>query len=106
MTPRGLQITPCRAAAILGAVALAAPRAAAACPNCISSAFGDRSYTWAYLGLIVMPFVVAVTIVAVLAWYAGWRPAHVRQRISAWTARLRHRPAPAAPSPRTHTETT
>ena len=95
-----------RAAAMLSAAVLAAPRVAAACPNCISSGFGDRSYTWAYLGLILMPFVVAVAIVAVLAWYAGWRPRDIGPRISAWSARLRHRPAGAELSPRTNTETT
>lgn len=97
---------PRRAAVVLGAAALAAPRLAAACPNCISSGFGDRSYSSAYLGLILMPFVVAAAIVAVLAWYAGWRPRDIGTWISAWSARLRHRPAPAALSPGTNTETT
>lgn len=91
---------------MLGAAALVAPRMAAACSSCISSGFGDRSYTLAYLGLILMPFVVAVAIVAVLAWYAGRRPRDIGTWISAWSARLRHRPAPAALSPGTNTETT
>jgi hypothetical protein len=94
------------AAATLSAVALAVPRAAAACATCISSGLGDRSYTWPYIGLILMPFVVAVAIVTVLAWYAGWRWRDVTEPLSACTARLRHRPERAAPSPRTHTETT
>jgi hypothetical protein len=93
-------------AASLVAAVLAAPRMAAACATCISSGFGDRSFTWAYLGLILMPFLVAVAIVATLGWYAGWRPQDIKQRLSAWSARLRHRPARAEPSPRTHTETT
>jgi hypothetical protein len=92
-------------AALLGAIAAAAPRAAAACPSCVSSGFGDRSYSWAYLGLILMPFVIAVVIVTVLAWQAGWRWRDVTARVSAWAAR-RHRPEPASLSPRTHTETT
>jgi hypothetical protein len=92
-------------AAILAAVVLAVPRSAAACATCISSAFGDRSYTWPYLALILMPFLVAVVIVVVLAWHAGWRRERVVAGFSAWTARLRHRPAQAALSPRTHTET-
>lgn len=95
-----------RAGLAVLAAALAVPRVAAACPTCVSSGFGDRSYSWAYLGLILMPFVVATVIVAVLAWYAGWRWRDVVQRLSAWTARLRHRPERAALSPRTHTETT
>ena len=95
-----------RAAAVLAALAVAAPRTVAACATCISSGSGDRAYTWPYIGLILTPFVVGVTIVTVLAWYAGWRWREVFERLSAWTARLRHRPEPAALSPRTHTETT
>jgi hypothetical protein len=53
-----------------------------------------------------MPFLVAAAIVAVLAWYAGRRPRDIGAWISAWSARLRHRPAPAALSPGTNTETT
>ena len=86
--------------------ALAVPRTAAACAMCISSAFGDRSYTWPYLGLIVAPFIVGVAIAIVLAWYAGWRRQDVVARLSTWAARLRHRPARAVLSPRTNTETT
>ena len=85
-------------AAMIGAAVAGVPRLAAACPTCISSGFGDRTYTWAYLGLLLMPFVVAVAIVVTLAWYAGWRPQHVTDRISAWTFRRKL-------SPRTHTET-
>jgi len=33
---------------------LSVPRNAAACAVCLGSAFGDRSYTWPYLGLILM----------------------------------------------------
>jgi hypothetical protein len=91
-------------AAVVAAVALAAPRVAAACATCISS--GDRGYSWPYIGLILTPFVVAVSIVTVLAWHAGWRWHDVIERLSAWTARLRHRPEAAALSPRTNTETT
>ena len=83
--------------ALLG-VAASSPRASFACATCVSSGFGDRSYTMAYLGLLLMPFVVAVAIVVTLAWYAGWRPQHVGHRISAWSARHKL-------SPRTHTET-
>ena len=49
------------------------PRVAAACPSCISSAYGDRTYNWAYLGLLLMPFLVAVVIGGILAWNAGYR---------------------------------
>jgi hypothetical protein len=96
-----------RALAVLSltAAVVGAPRAAVACATCISSGFGDRTYTWAYLGLLLMPFFIAVGIVATLAWYAGWRLQHITDRISAWTARRWSRPARAELSPRTHTET-
>jgi hypothetical protein len=95
---------PAVAGVIVAAIA-AAPHVAAACATCISSGYGDRSFTWAYVGLILMPFVVGVPIVVTLAWYAGWRPQHVVDRIVAWTARRGPRPARAELSPRTHTET-
>ena len=91
--------------AILGATGVSAPRVAAACATCIASGFGDQSYSWPYIGLIVMPFLVAAGIVATLAWAAGWRPEHARERLWSWSARRRSRPAAAPPSPRTNTET-
>jgi MFS family permease len=63
-------VTAARAAAAL-AVVLApalAPELAWACPGCISGAFGDRSYSWPYIGLILAPFGVGVAIGSVLAW--------------------------------------
>ena len=91
-------------AAVVAAV-LGLPRAAAACPTCISSGFGDRSYNWAYLGLLLMPLVIAAAIALVLVWYAGWRPRHVAARIAAWAGGGWRRPARAELSPRIHTET-
>jgi len=82
---------------------LGLPRGAAACAVCIGSAFGDRGYTWPYIGLILMPFIVAAAIVGILAWQLGWRPRHLAARAS---AALRHRASPGDPSPSTHTETT
>ena len=84
--------------AIAIAVVTLLPRTAAACATCISSGFGDRAYTWPYIGLILMPFVIAVGIVGTLAWYAGWRPREILARIAAWIPRREL-------SPRTHTET-
>jgi hypothetical protein len=83
-------------AAMVMAAVTGAPRVGFACATCISSGYGDRSFTWAYVGL---------PIVVTLAWYAGWRPQHVIDRIAAWTARRSPRPARAELSPRTHTET-
>lgn len=95
-----------RAAGLLSAFVLVVPRVAAACPTCISSGAGQSSPGWPYFGLILMPFVIAAAIVAVLVWHAGWRRQDLVERLSAWSARLRQRPARAALSPRTHTETT
>jgi hypothetical protein len=54
---------------------LLAPRAAWACATCVSSAYGDRTFNWAFLGLLLMPFVVATGIAGVLAarYYAPFR---------------------------------
>jgi hypothetical protein len=46
---------------------LLAPRAAWACATCVASAYGDRTFNWAFLGLILMPFVVGVGIGGVFA---------------------------------------
>jgi hypothetical protein len=53
--------------ALPGLVLLLWPRAAAACATCLSTPFGDRTYNWAFLGLLLMPFVVAAAIGGVLA---------------------------------------
>jgi hypothetical protein len=50
-----------------------APGFAAACATCVSSAYGDRTFNWAYGGLLLAPFVVAVVVGAVLSWSAGYR---------------------------------
>jgi hypothetical protein len=49
------------------------PGVAAACATCVSSAYGDRTFNWAYGGLLLAPFVVAVVVAAVLSWNAGYR---------------------------------
>jgi hypothetical protein len=56
-----------RALAVVLAV-LAAPLPAWACTWCVSSAFGDRTFNWPYLGLILAPFFVVGVIGGVLAW--------------------------------------
>ncbi len=48
-------------------IVLLAPRAAFACATCVASAYGDRTFNWAFLGLILMPFVVGVGIAGVFA---------------------------------------
>jgi hypothetical protein len=74
-----------------GALALAgalAPQIAAACAACVSSAYGDRAFNWAYGGLLIAPFLVAVVVGGVLSWNAGYR---LRWR------RSTPRPRPSAP---------
>jgi hypothetical protein len=53
--------------------AVLAPRLAAACATCVSSAYGDRGFNWGYSGLLVAPFLVMVVIAGVLSWSAGYR---------------------------------
>jgi len=59
-----------------GGVAVAcglAPGVAAACAACVSSAYGDRTFNWAYGGLMIAPFLVAIVVGGVLTWNAGYR---------------------------------
>jgi hypothetical protein len=42
------------------------PGAAEACATCIGSPYGDRTYNWPYLFLIVLPFAVAAVVGGVL----------------------------------------
>ena len=83
---------------VLGVVL--APAAALACPTCVSSAFGDRTYNWAYLGLLVMPFVLTAVVGAIIAWSAGarlWPPAW--RAASLFAGRAGKAPAAEAPGP-------
>ena len=62
------------------------PAAAEACATCIATPYGDRTYSWPYLFLILLPFVVATVIGAVLARVNGVSLATVRD----FLARLVH----------------
>ena len=42
------------------------PAAAEACATCIASAYGDRTFNWAFLSLLLVPFVVGAGIGTVL----------------------------------------
>ena len=53
------------------------------CATCISSAWGDRTFNWAYVGLLVLPFVITAVVVGVLAWSAGYRPGAIAKRLTA-----------------------
>jgi hypothetical protein len=62
--------TTASAVAVAGALA---PATAAACAACVSSAYGDRTFNWAYGGLLIAPFLVAIVVGGVLTWNAGYR---------------------------------
>ncbi|MBI4638230.1 MAG: hypothetical protein HY727_17980 [Candidatus Rokubacteria bacterium] len=53
---------------VAGAAAVAPPTLAAACATCIASAYGDRTFNWAYVLLLAMPFVLTLAMGGVLAW--------------------------------------
>jgi len=55
--------------------ALAAlPGEALACATCAASAFGDRTFNWAFLGLMAAPFLVAGVIGGVI--FHAYRRSH------------------------------
>jgi hypothetical protein len=56
---------------------LALAGTAAACPSCLSSAYGDRTFNWAFLILLLMPFVVSAAIGGVLLY--TYRPFRTRR---------------------------
>jgi hypothetical protein len=57
--------------AVLVVALMLVPAAAEACATCIGSPFGDRTYNWPYLALILMPFVMATVIAGVLVRVSG-----------------------------------
>ena len=72
--------------AVAGLASIAMPRAALACATCISSPFGDQTYAWPYLGLILLPFGLIAAIVGILgylSWQArpGYRPLTIVRRL-------------------------
>jgi hypothetical protein len=56
------------AAGVAGALWWAWPDAARACATCVASAFGDRTFNWAFLALMIMPFVVAGVIGSIIVY--------------------------------------
>jgi len=54
-----------KAAALVALALILTPRSALACATCIASPFGDQTYTWPYLGLILLPFGLILAIVAI-----------------------------------------
>ena len=55
------------------------PDVAMACATCLASAYGDRTYNWAFLGLLLMPFLIAAVIGGILlSRYGGGLQGFVR----------------------------
>lgn len=71
-------------------VLLLAPRAAWACATCVSSAYGDRTFNWAFVGLILMPFVVGSGIAGVFAarYYAPYGRSRAPSSAAAGAAQI------------------
>ncbi|MGH7343715.1 MAG: hypothetical protein ACREK4_02265 [Candidatus Rokuibacteriota bacterium] len=61
-----------KAAALAGLALILTPRSALACATCISSPFGDQTYAWPYLGLILLPFGLIVAIGGIFG-YLSWK---------------------------------
>jgi hypothetical protein len=72
-----------KAAAFVGLALSLAPSSAWACASCISTPFGDQTYTWPYLGLILLPFGLIAAIVGILGYHAGYRPRTLVRRLVA-----------------------
>jgi len=75
--------------ALLAAVLTLLPAAAEACATCIGSPFGDRTYNWPYLALILLPFAMMAVIGGVFVRVSG-------VSVSALARRLARRVHPAA----------
>jgi hypothetical protein len=70
------------------------PAVALACPSCVSAAYGDRTFNWAFGGLLAMPFVVAGGIGGVLTYL------HVRRTRPLSRTPGDHRPDQGGPHSR------
>ena len=71
-----------RAALTLALLGL--PTAVEACASCISSPFGDQTYNWPYLVLILVPFAAGAVIGGVMMRVTGARFSDLRP----WLARI------------------
>jgi len=67
------------------ALVIAWPAFAEACASCISSAYGDRTFNWAFVILLGMPFVVGGAIGGTFLWLFLRRRDHPTQPIEETT---------------------
>ena len=75
-------------AALLGQAL--APRVALGCATCIASGYGDRTFNWAYVALMGLPFALVLAVGGALAWCAGYRPRAVARALGARLRRKGH----------------
>lgn len=68
-------------AGLAGLAPILTPKSALACATCIASPFGDQTYTWPYLGLILLPFGLIAAIVGILGYRAGYHPRVIVRRL-------------------------
>jgi len=63
-----------RALTLLALALLVRPDLAAGCATCVASAYGDRTYNWAFLGLVLMPFLTTAAVGGLFLYrYGGLR---------------------------------
>jgi hypothetical protein len=84
---------------VAGLALLLLPDVASACATCLATAYGDRTYNWAFLGLVLMPFLVVGTIGGILLYRYGGLQGLFR------SSRLFHRSEPS-PLASSHVEET
>jgi peptidoglycan/LPS O-acetylase OafA/YrhL len=74
-----------------------APSVALACPGCVASPYGDRTFGWAYLILYAAPFFVASAIAGALAYsLRSRRPGPAGAWLGLGLLGRRPRPGPGA----------
>jgi hypothetical protein len=78
-----------RVLAVMALAMLLLPDVAAACATCVASAYGDRTYNWAFLGLVLMPFLITGAIGGILLYRYGGLRGLFR------SSRLHHRSEPS-----------
>jgi hypothetical protein len=81
----------------LGGLAWLVPDPVAACATCTSSAFGDLSFTWPHLTLLLLPLVVAGVVGGVIIYC--YRRARIDARVRPEPAASRAAAAPDAARP-------
>ncbi len=54
--------------ALVALILILGPRAASACAVCLDSAYGNRGFSVAFVGLMLAPFAVATGFASVVVW--------------------------------------